>query len=264
MNNSKSEFLFGSYGYELAFLLQQGGYYLEKLYHHKNNKAEDVYSEWSNQFNQNRKIELDDEQLQWLWKSLISEPIIRKNLKSLIEYKSESTTVLPIGEKIDIFLKKPTINKKLNPSEILFYDINTEQNNDSPKSDGIVLLESDLSMKKRGKFFQCCAIDAKLILKVKQPKSIKEEAEFLQKEPEQIKIDSNTNTIEIDVSSLRSAYALTDRRKYQDNEIKKEKNSNTSSIYKGNLIWINDGNYISLEDIRKKVEKGTWKVPNKK
>ena len=137
MINPESKFLFASYGYELAFLLQQGGYWLENLYHSENKVS---FSEWSYKLNQHRETKLENKQRVWLWETIITEPKIKENFEKerLISYTQELKNngtiiqVLPANQRIAIFIKN-----YLDQSS-------TAKEHCIPKPDGKVLLKNKL------------------------------------------------------------------------------------------------------------------------
>lgn len=259
MSSTKSQPIFSSYGYELAFLFQQGGYCLEKLYLDQN---EVIFSEWSNKLNQSLGKELDEDkldskQLRWLWKAIVNEPNIQKyfDKERLISYSQElklkdtRLPVLPSGEKIAIFLKN-YLDEKCPTANI---------SSISDKPDGLIILKKTLEMQPgKEDFFECCEVQAELSFKVSQPDSIEQEAKFLDLSIELISIENNT--IKINVDSLNHAYKLLDRRISQERS--KSKKSPGGSIYLGNLAWINEQTYISLGKIKLDVQEGEWQFPD--
>ncbi|BCL40118.1 hypothetical protein [Nostoc sp. MS1] len=183
MNSSNLKPLFTSYGYELAFILQLGGYYLENLY--KNNDRV-FFSEWSNKVNEAITYKLDDKQLRWLWKTITTEPLVQKHFQKgkLISYNEElklrkvRIPVLPKGEVIAIFLRNYL--KEENP----IADIES-----LPHPDGKVILNSNLEMQPgKDGFFECCEVEAELNFQVNQIQSIEQEAKFLELSSSVLKI----------------------------------------------------------------------------
>ncbi len=248
--------MFISHGCELAFLIQLGGYWLERL-HEKNGEV--LFSKWSTRIRREcngRKYQISKKQINWLWNTLASEPKIQDNFKdTLISYTKElkrdklQVPVLPEQSKIAIFLKS-----HLKQSS-------TAKQSNLPNPDGIVVLNQVFNMKpgKEG-FLDCCNVKAELIFQVSQLGTTETEANLLEIEPNKLRIEDKNIIIEID--SLNYAFNRIDFRLYKDKD--KTKKSYGGSIYVGNLAWIDDKEleYISLDKIRRDVEQGEWEFPN--
>lgn len=253
MNNSDSKITFISYGYELAFLLQTGGYWLEKLYY---DKGEVKFSKWKNKIIEQTGKKIEDKQLRWLWKALVTEPNFKLNFRKefLISYNQElkiegtRIPILPRNEKITIFLKNA-----LNEDKPIV-DVKTMS-----APDGEIILIDTLEMQPgKEDFFECCEVNAELIFKVKHRESLEEEASILQLDIAKV-IFLEEDILKIKIDSLNHAFKLIDMR------ISREKNKNKKSpggsIYVGNLAWVNNDQYISLGKIKYDVEEGEWIFP---
>ncbi len=249
--------MFISHGCELAFLIQLGGYWLERL-HEKDGEV--LFSKWSRRIRREchaREYQISKKQINWLWNTLASEPKIQEKFKdTLISYTKElkrrelQVPVLPEQSQIAIFLKN---HLKQSP---------TAKQSNLPNPDGILVLKNGLYMKPgKESFFDCCNVEAELIFQVFQPDTPENEAALLGIEPDKLRIDDKFLIIHID--SLNYAYGRVDFRLAKD----KQKNKKTygGSIYLGNLAWINDQKqeYVSLNKIRQEVQDKEWKFPNK-
>jgi hypothetical protein len=240
---------FNNYGPVLAELLFTGGSQLEKL---AKEKQQIRYQEWSNAMRNataGSKTSPTDEQLAWLWEALTTEPRIARELGSQImsleeEWKrKEAVPVLNSGHVLGVFLKPfssyggPVLSV---PPEV--------------RPDGWITLVSVMIMgpgKARSRRFECKDVTAMVEIRVAKPGSPAQESILMKLEPKDI--DVKDGTVTASVRSLNHAFTVTSRR------LQPTRRSDGGRIY-DHIALRENAQWVPLEDIRREVEAGTWKI----
>jgi len=193
---------------------------------------------------------LADEQLEWLWQALTTEPAIRRELGLQIlsrdeEWKTqEAVTVLNKGEALGIFLK---------PLKALGTPVFSVPSTTEPA--GTIKLLGILTMgpgKATSRRFECRDVNATVEITVENAGSLDEEAVLMKLERKDVVVQHNM--VMAWVRSLNHAFTVTSRR------LQANRRSHGGRIY-DHIAWRKNNEWISLEQIRREVEAGKWKMP---
>jgi hypothetical protein len=236
-----------THGRFLAELLLIGGVQLETLAE-GNQKVR--FQEWSKAVQNataGSEASPTDDHLKWLWETLITEPRIVRELGARISFREderkdrELIDVLNSGHRLGVFLKSftsfgaPVLSV---PSEL--------------EPDGIITLRGKLMMGpgKAGRF-ECRDVKATVEIPVKKAESLDQEAVLMKLE--RIDVTVQRNMVMVWVRSLNHAFTVTSRR------LQPHRRGHGGRIY-DHIAWRNNNQWVSLEDIRRDVEAGKWKV----
>ena len=196
------------------------------------------------------KDSLSDNQLEWLWEALTTEPTIQREFGARIlyredEWKSQNPVpVLNSGHVLGVFLKSftsfgwPVLQV---PAQV--------------QPDGWITLLSILMMapgKSKSFRFECRDLKAAIEARVPTASSLEEEAVLMKLESKDISVKGGILTGT--VRSLNHAFTVISRR------LQPNRRGHGGRIYDHIALRQNDKS-IPLEDIRCEVEAGKWKVP---
>jgi hypothetical protein len=234
----------------LAELLLIGGSQLEKLVHGKHPIRFEEWSEAMRSAVTGEKARPADDHLKWLWETLTSEPRISRELGSRIlsrdeEWKTrDDVPVLNKGEMLGIFLK---------PLRAFGVPVLSVPARTEPA--GMIRLLNTLKMgpgKTASRRFECRDVNATVEIAVDKAGSLDEEAALMK--VQRIDVVVQRNIIMAWVRSLNHAFTVTSLR------LQPHRRSHGGRIY-DHIAWRKDNRWISLEDIRREVEAGKWKLP---
>jgi len=237
------------YGKYLAELLLIGGVQLERL---TKGKKQVTFKDWSETVRQavsQPGTSLTDRQLEWLWEALTTEPrILREFLGRIVsreeEWKRQDfVPILKRGEMLGVFLKPFT----LVGAPILRIPPET-------KSDSKIRLLETLEMgpgKLSSRRFECRDVTAEVEIQVAKLGRPDEEAILMKLELGNV--DVKGRSVIASVRSLNHAFTVTSRR------LQPHCRNHGGRIY-DHIAWRQNNQWISLEDIRREVEAGKWKV----
>jgi hypothetical protein len=209
-----------------------------------------TFKAWSAQVREaasNQRISLTNGQLEWLWDALTTEPGICQKLGTRIlsredEWKARPTViVLNSGHILGVFLKGLTAFG----APVLSMPGNTQP-------DAMITLLGPLTMapRKAGRF-ECRDVKARVEIPVDKAGSLDQEAVLMKLE--RIDLTVQRNMVMAWVRSLNHALTVTSRR------LQPHRRGHGGRIY-DHIAWRKDNHWISLEDVRRAVEAGKWKV----
>jgi hypothetical protein len=229
---------------QLGELLVIGGAQLEAL---AKESGQITFQKWSEVVRKAAShLDVEDEQLKWLWEALTTEPTVYRAFRSQIlsheeEWKRKpQVTVLGAGHSLGIFLK----GLSMFGAPVLAVSGNA-------RPDAIITLHGPLTMGpgKAGRF-ECRDVKASIEIRVNRPCSAEQETILMKLEPGDIIVKGETLTAS--VRSLNHAFTVTSRR------LQPHRRSHGGRIY-DHIAWRKDNNsWIRLEDIRQAVEAGRW------
>jgi hypothetical protein len=236
-----------THGRYLADLVVVGGVQIEALA----NKGQQVtFQSWSEAVRNahaGSKASPTDDHLEWLWETLTTEPRILRELGAKIvsreaEWKArEPVVVLEKREMLGVFLKPFTAFG----APVLSVPAEAEPS-------GMIRLLGVLMMGpgKAGRF-ECRDVKATVEIPVKNAGTLDQEAVLMKLE--RIDVVVQRNMIMAWVRSLNHAFTVTSRR------LQPHRRSHGGRIY-DHIAWRRESKWMSLEDIRRHVEAGTWKL----
>lgn len=239
-----------AYGRGMAQLLLLGGFELERLA--KGGPARVAFRVWSDavcKAGAPAGIVPTGEQLSWLWEALITEPRIREELGTRLllredEWKQQfPVPVFSDGTVLGVFLK-PFSTRDMRTSCVA---------PEIPPA-ATITLRNTLRMapgKAASRRFECEDVDALVAIRVANPGPPAQEAILLKLEPEDVVV--NKDSVTAPVRSLNHAYTVTSRR------LQPHRRGHGGRAY-DHIAWLDDGRWVSLEAIRRKVEQGNWKI----
>jgi hypothetical protein len=189
----------------------------------------------------------DDEQLEWLWEALTTESRILREFGARISFREdewkarEPIAVLERGQKLGVFLKSFTS---------FGAPVFPVQPNVRPDS-RITLLAPLMMGPGKGGRFECRDVKATVEISVEKAGSLDQEAVLMKLE--RIDVTVQRNMVMAWVRSLNHAFTVTTRR------LQPHRRGHGGRIY-DHIAWLKDKQWISLEQIRREVEAGKWKV----
>lgn len=238
-----------THGEHLAQLVLMGGFQIDMLAKGGRQVAFQVWCEAVKRAAADRGTILQDGELEWLWGALTTEPRIQRELGAQLlpredDWKSqEHVPVLNRGQMLGVFLKPFTSFG----GPVLSVPPETQPA-------GMIRLLDTLNMgpgKAASRRFECRDVNATVEIRVGKPGSQEQEAILMKLEPKDVVVKGGTVTAS--VRSLNHAFTVTSRR------LQPHRRSHGGRIY-DHIAWRKNNRWISLEDIRREVEAGKWKV----
>ena len=238
-----------THGQFLAELLLIGGVQIETLAKGRQKVTFQSWSQAVREATAERKARLADNQLEWLWEALTTEPRILRELGTRLRSdedewkKKEPVTVLNRGQELGVFLKS------FRSFGAPVFSVPTKA-----QPDGRIKLLGALKMgpgKAVSQRFECRDVNATVEIPLENAGSLDKEAILMK--IERIDVVVERKMIMAWVRSLNHAFTVTSRR------LQPHRWSHGGRIY-DHIAWRKDNRWISLEDIRREVEAGKWKV----
>lgn len=213
-----------------------------------------LYADWASAVKNDLRgtdFVVTDRLLMWAWESLRSEATIERQVGSLPaagacwKDKNERFRVLHDGAMLLIGLK---------PANVEMLRQSTKKN--PMEEDLVVTLEAPLYMKPgKASRLECCDATANVRIRVTEAYSAEREADIARVPQDQISISKDVVTVQVE--SLNQAYTVASRR------LEPERRSHGGRAY-DHMLYVQGRHRYTLEEIRQKVESGTWDVPEAK
>ena len=204
-----------------------------------------TFADWSAQMHAERHVTI--ERLTWIWNSLRTEPELKRYFGDLPagglpwKTKNDKFKVFDAGETFVIGMKRAEVVQLLQSR--------------GPDETVVVRTGEDLFMRPgKAERLECCDCMATVTVQVPETYSLDREADIMRIDAKRIKLGDRL--IEVEVDSLNQAYTVSSRR------LEPDRRSHGGRTY-DHVVHVGEKGRMRLEDIRRYVESGDWRVPEK-
>lgn len=187
------------------------------------------------------------ERLVWLWETLREAPDFADHFGTLPPAAVPWTSK---NQRFDVFLPGEWFVVGMKGGQVAEL---LQRTNYAPQQEDVSVQTKDKLRMKPGKGdrLECCDCHAEVTIRVNKVFDVTREADIMRIEEDRIELEEGL--VKVQVDSLNQAYTVSSRR------LEPERRSHGGRTY-DHIVHARKGTRTRLEDIRRRVESGTWKV----